>query len=97
MRVIALAIHQAIDATLETSAEWLKEDRDQASGKQRNEEIPKRVQQRTQDAHHQDIHSDDDRCEGAIDQRSIDKHINLPQPIAQQGKATDCIESQWIE
>ncbi len=93
IRVIALAIHQAIDHALQTSAERLKEDRDQAGGKQRNEGIPERMQQRAQDAHHEDIHSDDDRCEETIHQCTIDDDVDIPQPIAQHGEP----KREWEE
>src|SRR5260370_18284859 len=87
IRVVALAIHQAIDHPLEPGAQRLKEDRDEARSKQGDKEIPRRMQQRAQDAYHEDIHTYHNGGEDTIDQGAVDDDVGIEEAVTAEGHA----------
>ena len=68
MRLVALAVHQVIDAVLQTTPEWLYEDGDEPDDEDGDNNITAdaRLEQCAQSANQQPVSADDYRGQGTV-------------------------------
>jgi len=87
MGLVALPVEQAIDASLETITQRVKEDSDHPGCQQRDDQIALRLKQGPECPHDKDIDADHAGRQQTVHQRAVDDHIDVPQPVAQHADA----------
>jgi hypothetical protein len=83
IRVVPLAVHQAIHRTLQPFLQRLEEHGDEARSKDRNQEVTLCLQEHAQSAHHQHVDPEDARGQRTVDESAVYDEIYVPQTVAQ--------------
>ena len=82
IRVVALAVHQAIHTALKPLAQGSEEDGHHPVATSETSEICTCLEEHAQGYHDQGVERYHDGAKGTVDQRAIDDDIDVPQPVA---------------
>ena len=82
IRVVALAVHQAIRTALKPLAQGSEDDGHHTRRHERDREICTCLEEHTQDYHDEGVERYHDGAKGTVDQRAVDDDIDVPQPVA---------------
>ncbi len=83
--LVALTVHQPVDAALEPIAQRLEQHRDDGGGDERDREAAARPKHRAEIADDEHIDAGDQGGKRAIHECAIDDRVDVPQVVAEDG------------